>query len=175
MEWYVSYSFSCFLYPILISETTNTSFGPAPKLQDANVPMLVQSLYDPKLICAGTRNTRVDHGDSGGPLFYKKDENDLYQVGVTSTGGNYSGADAENAGKAFNYFLIENCALFQNLVFLLVFHLIVIGFTKKPNKKSAVFLLLSIDQLKNQFQLLLQNQFQMQTPTFPQNPCLKLK
>ena len=76
--------------------------------------MVVQSLYDRKLICAGTRGTRGDHGDSGGPLFYKKAENDLYQVGVTSTGGDYSGAFTANAGKTFNFFSNSSLSAFTD-------------------------------------------------------------
>uniref|UniRef100_A0AC34F1Y3 Peptidase S1 domain-containing protein n=1 Tax=Panagrolaimus sp. ES5 TaxID=591445 RepID=A0AC34F1Y3_9BILA len=51
---------------------------------EITVPILKDCLgtkQNEDIICSGTKTTRVDHGDSGGPLFFEKN-NKRYQVGI---------------------------------------------------------------------------------------------
>uniref|UniRef100_A0A914QP54 Peptidase S1 domain-containing protein n=1 Tax=Panagrolaimus davidi TaxID=227884 RepID=A0A914QP54_9BILA len=47
-----------------------------------------------KILCAGTKTERVDHGDSGGPFFYTKNDI-LYQIGIVHGGGFKNGQQAD--------------------------------------------------------------------------------
>uniref|UniRef100_A0AC35GMN7 Peptidase S1 domain-containing protein n=1 Tax=Panagrolaimus sp. PS1159 TaxID=55785 RepID=A0AC35GMN7_9BILA len=57
-------------------------------LMEINIPILSKQeckysgKYKLDVICAGTKTTRSDHGDSGGPLFFTSDNGKQYEVGI---------------------------------------------------------------------------------------------
>uniref|UniRef100_A0A914PKJ7 Peptidase S1 domain-containing protein n=1 Tax=Panagrolaimus davidi TaxID=227884 RepID=A0A914PKJ7_9BILA len=66
----------------------------APFLMELKVPIKKECAWnDEKVICAGTKDARVDHGNSGGPLFITKN-NKMYQIALAHGGSYENGTEA---------------------------------------------------------------------------------
>uniref|UniRef100_A0A914Q6G9 Peptidase S1 domain-containing protein n=1 Tax=Panagrolaimus davidi TaxID=227884 RepID=A0A914Q6G9_9BILA len=102
------------------TDPSEENFATPSNLMEVQIPILTKDCeiwkqQNYKILCAGTKTERVDHGDSGGPLFYTKNDI-LYQIGIVHGGAKKNGETANNnAGTSFYYILDIQQESYKNI------------------------------------------------------------